>query len=173
MVGRKWAELGKNEQHDWVRLDYSNDITSFFSTVKFCVYVSNPFKICCFSSLKKFPQRNLLPFWISFTHYGNISNAFECWGFCATAICTNGLCHLEINKGFLYQLFLRNSLLFVNFFVRNWNLFVCFCRGAKAPYRQKQKKVSVPFEKVKKKNMFRQKKAEQISVQKCTGNVPI
>ena len=37
-------------------------------------------------------------------------------------------------------------------------MFVCFCLGAKAPYRQKQKKVSVPFEKVKKKNMFRQKK---------------
>ena len=150
MVGRKWAELGKNEQHDWVCLDYSNDITSFFSTVKFCVYVSNPFKICCFSSLKKFVHRNLLLFWISFTHYGNISNAFECWGFCATVICTKGLVPLKINKGFLYQLFYGTHSCLLIFFVRNWNLFVCFCRGAKAPYRQKQKKVSVPTKKLKK-----------------------
>ena len=140
MVGKKWAEWGKNEQHDWVRLDYSNDITFFFSSVKFCVYVSNPFKICCFSSLKKFAHRNLLLFWISFTHYGNISNAFECWGFCATAICTKGLVPLKINKGFLYQLFYgTHSCLLIFLYGTETCLFV-FAGALKRPTGKNKKK---------------------------------
>ena len=63
----------------------------------------------------------------------------------------------EINKGFMYQPFLRNSLLFVIFFVRNWILFVCFYRVAKAPYRQKQKEVSVPTKKLKKEQVPKKK----------------
>ena len=128
-----------------------------FGTSKFCVEMSNPFQNCCFP-----PQKNFigtcsilvffLPKWNGYT-----SQYFWIPGFCATAICTKGLCHLEILQRIPVPAFLRNSLLFVNFFVRNWNLFVCFCRGAKAPYRQKQKKVSVPTKKLKKEQVPKKK----------------
>ena len=51
-------------------------------------------------------------------------------------------------------------------------MFVFAAGALKRPIGKNKKKVSVPFEKVKKEHVP-SKKAEQISVQKCTGNVPI
>ena len=128
-----------------------------FWNVKILCLNEQSFPKLLFFPSKKF-HRNLfhfsffLPKWNGYT-----SQYFWIPGFCATAICTKGLCHLEILQRIPVPAFLRNSLLFVNFFVRNWNLFVCFCRGAKAPYRQKQKKVSVPTKKLKKEQVPKKK----------------
>ena len=54
-IGKEWAvwlgSLGLLKQYNLTFLD-----------VKFCVWMSNPFKNCCFLSQKKFTHRNLIPF---------------------------------------------------------------------------------------------------------------
>ena len=128
-----------------------------FWNVKILCLNEQSFPKLLFFPLKKI-HRNLLLFSFFLPKWnGYTSQYFWIPGFCATAICTKGLCHLEILQRIPVPAFLRNSLLFVNFFVRNWNLFVCFCRGAKAPYRQKQKKVSVPTKKLKKEQVPKKK----------------
>ena len=101
-IGKEWAvwlgSLGLLKQYNLTFLD-----------VKFCVWMNNPFKNCwivVFLSKKNSP----IGTWSFLSFF--LENYVECrsqcfWipGFCATAICTKELWHLEINKGFLYQLF--------------------------------------------------------------------
>ena len=75
---------------------------------------------------------------------GGLAQSFGRGGYC------KGLCHLEILQRIPVPAFLRNSLLFVNFFVRNWNFFLFLPIGRFSAPAKTNKQVSVPYKKINK-----------------------
>ena len=128
-----------------------------FWNVKILCLNEQSFPKLLFFPLKKI-HRNLLLFSFFLPKWnGYTSQYFWIPGFCATAICTKGLCHLEINKGFLYQLFYgTHSCLLIFLYGTETCLFV-FAGALKRPLGKNKKKVSVPTKKLKKEQVPKKK----------------
>ena len=147
---------------DWnVVQTFALNILLFFFPLKFLQNISE-FKDCCFSSsiFENIVEICGPTFKIQgFSLYGNlyywdIARTFPVQKSCAAFFAGTDSCLFTFSNG-------TKTCLFV------------FAGALKRPIGKNKKKVSVPFEKVNKQEHVPSKKAEQISVQKCTGNVPI
>ena len=91
---------------------------------------------------------------------------------CVCALCYIGTLPVHFCTE-ICSAFFDGTCSFFYFFEWNWNFFLFLPIGRFSAPAKTNKQVLVPFEKVNKQAHVPSKKAEQISVQKCTGNVPI